>query len=172
MFGRITGIDPGKTGAACCMAFDDRRFHVFDMIDLPIIDDRLNAESFAEWLRTTKSVRIVIENVRIRPIPSKTGGKPMFHGANSMTTFIRIAGACEAVAATLYGNDSILLAEPSVWKRQAGLIGGEKDDSRLLALKLVPAAAHFLRLKKSHNKAEALLLAIYGAELLRRERAA
>jgi len=46
---------------------------------------------------------------------------------------------------------------PSVWKRKMGLLGKDKEDSRLLAQRLFPHAP--LTNKCHHNRAEALLLA-------------
>jgi crossover junction endodeoxyribonuclease RuvC len=48
---------------------------------------------------------------------------------------------------------------PQIWKRTLGL-GKDKEAARLRAQQLFPAAE--LRRKRDHNRAEALLLALYG----------
>ena len=50
----------------------------------------------------------------------------------------------------------------SKWKRHYGL-NSEKERARALALRLWPTSEHFGR-KKDHGRAEAALLARYGAE--------
>jgi hypothetical protein len=59
-----------------------------------------------------------------------------------------------------------LLVKPSVWKKKLQL-SSDKEESRLEALALYPQARHFLTLKKHHNRAESLLLAHYGKEIIR-----
>lgn len=48
---------------------------------------------------------------------------------------------------------------PQTWKAKMKLINKDKDEIRKLALKRFPEAD--IKLKKDHNKAEALLLAVY-----------
>jgi hypothetical protein len=55
---------------------------------------------------------------------------------------------------------------PGVWKKHYGL-DADKEKSRLKALQLFPESAAFFAKKKDHNKAEASLLAKFGAGLLR-----
>jgi crossover junction endodeoxyribonuclease RuvC len=52
---------------------------------------------------------------------------------------------------------------PVVWKKTFSL-GKDKEASRLRAMQLFPGAD--LRQKKNHGRAEALLLALYGARLV------
>lgn len=58
------------------------------------------------------------------------------------------------------------LVEASVWKRAAGLIGQDKEGSRQRALSLFPEAHGWLALKKSHNKAESILIGRHIALLM------
>jgi hypothetical protein len=55
---------------------------------------------------------------------------------------------------------------PGIWKRTLAL-GKDKEASRLRAMQLYPGAD--LRLKKHHGRAEALLLASYGAQRYRQD---
>ncbi len=59
---------------------------------------------------------------------------------------------------------------PSIWKKHYGL-DADKEKSRLKALQLFPKSAAFFAKKKDHNKAEASLLASFGAGLLREGKA-
>ena len=59
--------------------------------------------------------------------------------------------------------------QPAVWKRKLALQNSDKETARLLAQQLFPAAD--LRLKKHHDRAEALLLALYGQQVRGRQNA-
>jgi crossover junction endodeoxyribonuclease RuvC len=54
------------------------------------------------------------------------------------------------------------LVAPSRWKKHFRL-SADKDEARGLALRLWPNSEHFSR-KKDHGRAEAALIARYGAE--------
>ena len=58
------------------------------------------------------------------------------------------------------------LVAPQSWKARFGLRGPDKDQDRLCALRTVPSAAHYLERKKDHNRADALLIAVFGIEHL------
>lgn len=57
------------------------------------------------------------------------------------------------------------LCRPQEWKQRFKLIGHDKDESRLRASQLLPEHALKWNLKKHDGRAEAVLLAIYGAML-------
>ena len=57
------------------------------------------------------------------------------------------------------------LPTPAQWKRKHGL-SKDKEASRRLALDLFPSLAERLRRKKDADRAEALLIAAYGREVL------
>eukprot|EP00210_Caulerpa_lentillifera_P006577 g6282.t1 len=52
---------------------------------------------------------------------------------------------------------------PCIWKKQLNLSSKKKDASRELAKQLFPESEQLLKRKKDHGRAEALLLAAYGA---------
>lgn len=51
---------------------------------------------------------------------------------------------------------------PQDWKRHFGLLRAEKDASRTVASHRVPSGAADLALKRYHNRADALLIGLYG----------
>jgi crossover junction endodeoxyribonuclease RuvC len=53
------------------------------------------------------------------------------------------------------------LVTPQTWKKHFGLIGEEKDVSRIKAMQLFPEVGKDLKLKKNNSRAEALLMAQY-----------
>jgi len=82
-------------------------------------------------------------------------------GVTSMFNFGFNCGAAQmAVAAHAVPT---YLVRPAKWKLDMGLTSN-KDDSRALATKLLPQFAHHWSLKKHDGRAEATLLAIYGAQ--------
>ncbi len=56
-----------------------------------------------------------------------------------------------------------LFVVPQTWKKHYGIRGSNKEDSRGLALELFPDMAHLLARKKDEGRAEAMLIARYGA---------
>jgi hypothetical protein len=64
--------------------------------------------------------------------------------------------ASEFIAAEFHDTD------PAVWKRRMG-VNSDKDFSRARTALLVPAAASILTRKTDHDRAEAILLALYEA---------
>jgi crossover junction endodeoxyribonuclease RuvC len=56
------------------------------------------------------------------------------------------------------------LVSPTKWKKHFGL-DSDKEKARALAISKWPECAHFNR-KKDHGRAEAALLALYGAQTL------
>jgi crossover junction endodeoxyribonuclease RuvC len=81
-------------------------------------------------------------------------------GVVSMFSFGRSYGAVEAAVSVL--GYPLTYITPAVWKRSAGLIGGEKDASRGRVLDLYPDAG--VTRKKDNGRADAILIARYGRE--------
>jgi hypothetical protein len=57
----------------------------------------------------------------------------------------------------------VTIVEPSAWKKFHKLHGKDKEGSRQRALQLFPEADALLARKLDHGRAEAALLALYGA---------
>lgn len=65
------------------------------------------------------------------------------------------------------------MVEPVVWKKHFLLTNQAKDAARHRAMKLMPDSAKWLQRVKDGGRADALLIAMYGAEkMLGRERVA
>jgi crossover junction endodeoxyribonuclease RuvC len=58
------------------------------------------------------------------------------------------------------------LVTPAVWKKHHCLSGSDKERSRIRAIEMFPYAAGQLTRKKDHARAEAMLIAKYGADKL------
>jgi hypothetical protein len=159
----IIGFDPGISGAACAISVDDMGgIDFIDLIDLPSCPDgtkrQLHVEPLGSWLEKINPDSAIIENVQ--PMMGSGSDSQAMRGANSF----RFGMACGALRATLAAyRIPIALVTPQVWKRASGLArGSDKEASRQLAIRRLPAAAHLLKRKLDHNRSESVLIALYG----------
>lgn len=166
------GIDPGINGAACafmCAELHDEAAFVSDTIDLPTMPDGKNLEidphAIRGWVLSLpeKPTRAFIENVTPMPsIPDHLGDRRSMGSASAF----RFGGAVYAVRTCLRMMDiRVQLTHAAIWKAHFSLRGADKEDSRQLALRLHPEAAHMLQRKMDHQRAEAILIARHAAEL-------
>ena len=153
----IVGLDVGLTGAATAIDVGYMGgISLIEIIDLPSepigTKRRIHVEVFGNWLEKIEPDLAIIENVHSMP-------------ADGASRSFRFGGACEAIRASvaLYRIKYRMVA-PQTWKRAYGFAkGAEKDASREVARRMCPAASPFLTLSKSHNRADSVLLALYGA---------
>ena len=145
----VVGLDPGSASGAWGMV--DQYGKYIDCGNILSDDGRVDVKTLHKILQFYRDMHdemhIAVEDVHTMP----------GQGISSSGKFMRAAGAIEAVA-TMMG-DSMVLVRPQVWKKYHGLIGTEKAASLELARSLWPEAP--LKLKKDHNKADALLMALW-----------
>jgi hypothetical protein len=165
----LCAIDPGLSGAAAFLMRGD----LIDCVALPLKDKGskqiINAKALHKQLADRLVVHTVIEDVFTRP----------GQGVASSGELMQAKGVCYGVADSL-GSTSFVT--PAAWKRHFGLIGKDKEASRLLALELFPNKPELFtpkrgKLKKraAQDNAEAALMGrwywdkvgkkIYEAEL-------
>ena len=160
----LMAADPGLSGGLCFV----KDGLVVDLLDMPTLPDGTNRQvdvrALCRRIDKWKPRHAIIENVQ--PMPSIPGldGVRRGMGAASSFRFGFATGQIRATA-TCYGME-IRLVHPQSWKRWAGLKGSDKEQSRQKALQLMPGAVRWLSLRKDHNKAESLLLALYGLDTL------
>lgn len=156
----LFSIDPGVNGA-CAVFHDGDLVRVFR---LPKGEHGIDGERLAMQLRdelraaTGASFAAVLEYTP--PMPAKRGEK---RGAASTGAFMRTIGRIEGVLGSL--RLPVTLTYPGTWKRHHGLIGQDKDASRILAQRCWPWLD--LSTKNSVDLAEAALI---GAHHLARVR--
>lgn len=152
----ILGIDPGLSGALAL--YSDVALVIFDMPTIETVVNKkvkraIDAYQLGNWIdlhRTEISLAIV----------EQVGSMPE-QGITSAFNFGFSTGVIHGVLA---GNQvPMRTVTPAVWKRQFGLIGKGKDASRLAASRIVPQYADRWPLKKHDGRAEAFLLAAWGA---------
>lgn len=151
----IIGFDPGSASAAYGIVTVTGRFVHVD--DAPRLDSPQNAAVLANhldgYIAGATEARVVLEQVH-----AYTG-----QGVSSTFRFGVGYGIIQGIVGA-YGLESIMV-RPQTWKKSLGL-DSTADRSLNLARELYPDAAHHLKRKRDHNRAEALLLAHYGLRAL------
>jgi crossover junction endodeoxyribonuclease RuvC len=146
----ILGIDPGLSGA---LGFYFPAVGRVALEDAPTADGEINSPALAARIRAFTPAMIVLEQVHAMP---KQGVSSTFTFGAS---YGQIRGVVGALGIPLY------LVTPRKWKKHFQL-SADKEESRGRAIQLFPANAERLTRKKDHGRAEAALLAKYGAECL------
>ena len=154
---KILGVDPGiHGGLAIVIANGDGMAQLVDAIDISVTGvaakERVDPIAIRVWAETHKPQYAIIERAQAMPR----------QGSSSGFKYGRATGAIEAVIACCRIPTTII--EPSARKKFHGLRGGEKESGRQRALQLFLAAHALLTRKKDHGRAEATLIALYGAK--------
>lgn len=145
------GIDPGCTGAMVILA-DGEPIEWEVMPTVKLGDKtRVNGAGVADFLSNFRSGHCYIERVGAMP----------GQGTSSMFSFGHSAGVVEGVVAAL--GIPYTLVTPQAWKKRAGLIKAEKDESRSRCVQLYPHIADLHKKGKGQAIADALLIARFGA---------
>lgn len=156
---RILGIDPGLVGGAAIIITGDDLDgppRIWDAIDIPTkgVDAkrRVDVLALSRWIVAGRPDLAFIERAGTMP----------GQGIASGFVYGRAVGALEA--AVILANVPLDIVEPRIWKAHFGLIGADKDASRQMILTGIPDAVKWLDRKKDHGRAEAILIAMYGAD--------
>jgi crossover junction endodeoxyribonuclease RuvC len=153
---RILGIDPGLTGGVAIYDTDLRA--VVDAIDIEIVGEdakqRVGIIVISNFIHQYKAGAAFIERAGVMPK----------QGIASGFKYGRAVGAIEAVV--ILAGVPLTLVEPQTWKRFYQLVKADKEASRRHALRLFPYMKELLARKKDHGRAEAMLIALYGARII------
>lgn len=151
----IIGIDPGLHGAVAVI--DGSRVLLLE--DLPVVQFsqgrtkyRIEPVRLANILSEYDDAQMAV----VEAVSSRPG-----EGVSSAFSFGYTSGVICGVLGAL--KIPIQRPMPSVWKK-AMKLGTDKDLSRARAIELFPAVADLLKLKKHHDRAEALLMAAWGQQ--------
>lgn len=152
----ILGIDPGLSGALSlveCSSLNPPM--LMACIDVPTHGEaakrRVLTSAVYGWLQDRKVSVAYIERAQAMPD----------QGASSGFIYGRAVGSLEAT--TLCAGIKLKTAEPSSWKRYFGLLGTGKASSLELARTVICGSKQSLMRAKDHNRAESMLIAVYGA---------
>ena len=148
------GIDPGKTGAAAIITPDG-----IDIMDYTDIFETV--QQFREW-KADYDLSCVLEKVWAIP----GGGRKQ--GASSMFKFGENFGIYQGILSAL--GIPYYLKTPQGWQKVMLPVTDGHTKKRALdtARRLYPAIAKkYLKRKKDHNRADALLIATYAKRVVR-----
>jgi crossover junction endodeoxyribonuclease RuvC len=145
----IAGIDPGATGALALLTPDN-----LFVYDAPMVGKEVDEPA---WVRLWEPVLRRADHIWIEQVGAMPG-----QGVTSMFNFGQRYGFVKALAYA--AGASVSFVRPNVWKPAVGIKkGAEKGASRLRASQLFPQHADLWALVKHDGRAEAALVAYYGA---------
>jgi len=151
----IGGIDPGASGA---LAFLCPKTWELEVHDMPHYTEEVNGKKRKRV--DTHALADLINGGNLAVISTeKVHAMPQMD-VKSIFSFGRFYGQLE-MAATMAGVE-FMETDPAVWKRKMG-VNSDKDFSRLRCGILVPAAQPILLRKTDHDRAEAIMLALFCA---------
>lgn len=146
---RVLGIDPGQSGAIAL--YDTAHPALIVVADMPIVGGAVDAVELARLIREWVPDLAVVEAVHSMP---KQGVASSFKFGTSYGIALGIVGALHLAHR---------LVAPTVWKKHFRL-SADKEQSRALAIRTWPACGTSFSRKKDADRAEAALLARYGAD--------
>jgi hypothetical protein len=153
---QIISIDPGLTGALARLEVTNGDTTLVDVIDMPVAGSgakqSVDAILLQEFLLRHAPRCAYLERAQAMPK----------QGASSGFKYGRVVGAIEATLAIC--AVPMIIVEPGKWKRHFHLAGGDKEGARLLTLRLYPGQHHYFARRKDHNRAEAVLIGLYGIQ--------
>lgn len=146
----ILGVDPGVSGAVAF--YFPARPDLIAAEDVPVAGGEIDAATLAQRINQLAPSVAIIEQVGAMP---KQGVSSTFKFGMAYGT---VRGVVQALGIPMH------LVTPTRWKKHFRL-DADKEKARALALRLWPETRHFSR-KKDHGRAEAALLARFGAETI------
>jgi len=162
------GIDPGLHGAIAAIS-TAADFRLGDAIsparlwveDIPTHEITVNGKKRQQLdkHRLRDLLRGIGGGVECRAFIEDVHSMPK-QGVASSFKFGFVAGATQQ--AVVDAGFEMTLVPPQVWKRRFGLTA-DKDAARARASAVFPGSAHRWPLKKHDGRAEAALIALYGA---------
>jgi hypothetical protein len=148
----IPGVDPGITSGIACLQPNGGMIAE----NLPVVGEEVDIDALVRKVRAFAPRLAVIERAQAMPR----------QGVSSTCKYGAAFGALRAVT-TLCEIETHIVS-PRKWNGHFGL-KPNKEKSRALVVRLWPGTGLFER-KKDHGRAEAPLLARYGAEVIYRGR--
>lgn len=149
---RIIGVDPGVNGAIALLDTDDWTLHVADMPQEAGVKNRkaVSPIGVADLFMEAAPDHVFVEHVHSSP---QMGVASAFSFGRSYGI---VLGAAQRFGATLTE------IKPAEWKRKTHT-PKDKNAARKRAQQLFPAGAKLFGRVKDDGRAEAAILALYGA---------
>jgi crossover junction endodeoxyribonuclease RuvC len=152
----IAGFDCGLGGAIALL--DRATGQLAGIVDMPVLIVRkgrrsVDVHALTAWLRENRPGHTIIEAAQAIPKQSAWNTGQFFL---SFGIVIGVVGTLEV---------PYTIVQPAQWKRNLG-VPAAKDAARARASQLIPTGAGYWTRRKDDGRAEAALLALYGARQL------
>lgn len=144
----IMGADPGVSGAIAFL--DTQAPQQIQVYDTPSVNKELDTATLTRLIKVHTPDLCILERVHAMPK----------QGVVSVWNFGMAYGMLRGVLGALHVPYQ--LVTPASWKRHYRL-DADKEAARWMAISIWPACPDFSR-KKDHGRAEAALMAKYGAD--------
>jgi crossover junction endodeoxyribonuclease RuvC len=154
---RVLGIDPGSGGALCVL---DTKTGEIEIVDMPTVLIKRGTR-MVNQVQPALVVAVVQQLKPDSAIVERVSAMPG-QGVSSMFAFGRAAGILEGALAGL--GIPYTDVPPATWIKVMGVRGG-KDGARNRAIELYPRHAQLFARVKDDGRADAALIATYGAGL-------
>lgn len=144
------GVDPGNTGAVAFIDAEGAVVRVEDLVAAPILAGGVAAGVMASTIPAGRDIKVMIEDLSSTIFTSggSGGGGAIFNNAWNMC-------AC----AHTFREYDCYSEGATKWKRSMGVTSDKKTS--LKAARAAKGAAEYLPLAKHHDRAEAVLIALY-----------
>jgi crossover junction endodeoxyribonuclease RuvC len=152
---RVIGIDVGNNGAIALVVDG-----VLEQVeDMPVVEIK-RGRTTKRQVSAQALVGIIKDMNPTQAAVEKVGSMPN-QGVSSTFAFGRSAGVIEGVLAAL--GVPVTYVQPAVWAKSMNK-GYGKDASRHRAMELFPDKQDWFKLVKHDGRAEAVLIAMWGAK--------
>jgi hypothetical protein len=156
----VLGIDPGINGGIAIIERGALRGtpRILDARNIPTTGAdakrRVDAVTFRDWILKYKPEEAFVERAQAMPD----------QGSSSGFLYGRAVGYLEAIAQCC--GCRLTIIETRAWKHHFKIFGSDKELSRQCALSLFMEAEPFMKWKKDHGIAEAVLIGLYGVKYI------
>lgn len=141
---KVVGVDPGMSGAVAVVGRGE--FKVWR-----------DFKKLREIVDAIKEAVVGADHIVVEAVHAFSG-----QGVCSMFSFGKSTGTAFGGIFATFLNDPEEVS-PQKWqnwyRKELGIVKGQEFDSREIATRLWPDAAHFFKRKKDHNTADAALIA-------------
>ncbi len=156
----VIGVDPGISGAVAVYFPMPKTFAV---LDIPIVETKaagrktmrreIHEPVLSRWIAAHAA------HPDLTAYVEQVGAMP----GQGVTSMFRFGMAYGMVRGMLSAHEiPYTLVTPRKWKAKMRL-GTNKDEARLIASRMFPEQSFFFDRKKDANRAEAVLIAVYGS---------
>lgn len=152
---RTIGVDVGNNGAIALVVDGVLE----SVVDMPVVEIK-RGRTTKRQVSAQALVGIIKEMNPTQAAVEKVGSMPN-QGVSSTFAFGRSAGVIEGVLAAL--GVPVTYVQPAVWAKSMNK-GYGKDASRHRAMELFPDKQDWFKLVKHDGRAEAVLIAMWGAK--------